>query len=112
MLPRGWELHDQRTDRPRLVERAPAERRGATPRRVRVRRRAVATDPDRGTSTLPGFEPVVVPDANGGASRTVPAQFGANDSDDVEVDDEALSTILDARTPLLRRAFRNAQPEA
>jgi hypothetical protein len=107
VLPRGWELHDQRTDRPRLVEGSPAERRSPAPRRVRVRRRAGATDPERVPSRLPGFEPVVVP--NGSAARSVPAQFGANDG--VEVDDEALSTILDARTPLLRRAFRNSQPE-
>jgi hypothetical protein len=43
----------------------------------------------------------------------VPAQFGANDDDDdVDAGDDALSAILDARTPLLRRAFRNAKPGA
>jgi hypothetical protein len=68
----------------------------------------VATDPDGEPSRLPGFEPVVVPVA----PRTIPAQFGEHESDDVEVDDEALSTVLDARTPLLRRAFRNSQPDA
>jgi hypothetical protein len=63
---------------------------------------------------LPGFEPVVVSNGNGEATakRAVPAQFGANDGDDSEVDDEALNTILDARTPLLQRAFRNAKPGA
>ena len=43
--------------------------------------------------------------------RVIPAQFGAND-DDVDADDDALSAILDARTPLLRRAFRNAKPDS
>jgi hypothetical protein len=63
---------------------------------------------------LPGFEPVVVSNGNGEATakRAVPAQFGANDVDEAELDDEALNTILDARTPLLQRAFRNAKPDA
>ena len=120
VLPRGWELHDQRTDRPRLVEKPPAEpERGAAPRRVRVRRRPAAGDPERAPSRLPGFEPVVVPNGNAPVADAEDAEDAdeAVDVDDVtEVDEdattfdtEALSTILDARTPLLRRAFRNAQ---
>ena len=150
VLPRGWELHDQRSSRPRLVDEPVAEPDGAAvPRRVRVRRRARARDAEPAPSQLPGFEPVVTngnrpvvaagdqsavvaPDpiaevegAPGGdtdqpaespdkgvAPRTAPAQFGANDVDDAEVDDDALNTILDARTPLLQRAFRNAKPES
>ena len=133
VLPRGWELHDERTDGPRPVDAPPAEpARGQAPRRVRVRRRPPARDPELAPSPLPGFEPVVVPvvvpvenghveqpadpprvpDPVGIAPRSAPAQFGANDGDEVEVDDNALSTILDARTPLLKRAFRNAKPEA
>ncbi len=138
VLPRGWELHDERTSGPRLVDDKP-ERAAAPARRVRVRRRATKRKSDEATDQLPGFEPVVVPNGNGvvvatdavegvvvegedapdpdvetgaGSSRPVPAQFGANDADDAEVDDEALSTILDARTPLLQRAFRNAKPDA
>lgn len=108
VLPRGWELHDDRSERgPRRVAEpsAPGQR--------------------------PGFEPVVVASNGHGATdaavenrdehddnasdhlalpRAVPAQFGANDADDVDVDDRALSEILDAQTPLLRRAFRNAKP--
>jgi hypothetical protein len=41
----------------------------------------------------------------------VPGQFGANDADG-DADDDALNAILDARTPLLRRAFRNSKPDA
>jgi hypothetical protein len=137
VLPRGWELHDQRSSGPRLVDEPAAEPAGpAVSRRVRVRRRARARDAEPAPSQLPGFEPVVVPNGNnpvvaaddeddepaeqpaeaadsgGLGPRTVPAQFGANDVDDAEVDDEALNTILDARTPLLQRAFRNAKPES
>ena len=49
--------------------------------------------------------------ADAGEPRAVPAQFGANDDDDADVE-EALDEILDARTPLLQRAFRNAKPNA
>jgi hypothetical protein len=65
-----------------------------------------AVDDDRAAEP-----PADSPD-QGVAPRTAPAQFGANDVDDAEVDDEALNTILDARTPLLQRAFRNAKPES
>ena len=113
VLPRGWELHDQRTSGPRLVEDA-AVANAAPARRVRVRRRAAQREPEPAPDQLPGFEPVVVSNGNGEATakRAVPAQFGANDGDDSEVDDDALNTILDARTPLLQRAFRNAKPGA
>ena len=99
VLPRGWELHDERTDRPRPLEEpqaAPAA--GAPTRRVRVRRHRAVAKPEAEPSRLPGFEPVVVPDDT---NEDAPA-----------LDTEALSTILDARTPLLRRAFRNSQPDA
>jgi hypothetical protein len=110
VLPRGWELHDQRTSGPRLVE-DPSTGNGSPARRVRVRRRAAERVREPAPDQLPGFEPVVA-NGNGEATtkRAVPAQFGANDPDDSEVDDEALNTILDARTPLLQRAFRNAKP--
>jgi hypothetical protein len=98
VLPRGWELHDERTDGPRPIEEPRAEPApGAPARRVRVRRRRRAPSPEAEPSRLPGFEPVVVPDD---MNEDAPA-----------LDTEALSTILDARTPLLRRAFRNAQPD-
>lgn len=159
VLPRGWELHDQRSSGPHLVEETPKAAK-ARARRVRVRKRAAEHEPAHEPDPLPGFEPVVVvadeevavtevvpvtevaavteevavadtvtvveeeaplepePDqapvadveAVSAPVRSVPAQFG-DDGDDVEVDDAALSTILDARTPLLQRAFRNAKPE-
>ena len=121
VLPRGWELHDERTSGPRRVDDTAAEA-AAPARRVRVRRRAAQRTSDEERDQLPGFEPVVAngngavvateADHDPGGSRPVPAQFGANDADDADVDDVALSTILDARTPLLQRAFRNAKPDA
>jgi hypothetical protein len=99
VLPRGWELHDERTEGPRPVEEPRVEPApGAPTRRVRVRRRRGSVNTEAEPDPLPGFEPVVVPNDT---NEDAPA-----------LDTEALSTILDARTPLLRRAFRNAQPDA
>lgn len=135
VLPRGWKLHDERTDGPRPVEQPPAAPVRKPPRRARVRARgaAVEAQPAESPSQLPGFAPAAH-NGNGSApvldefevetrveaevdeddsvpavTRPVPAQFGANDGDD-EVDAAALNAVLDARTPLLQRAFRNAQP--
>lgn len=136
VLPRGWELHDERelqataADAPAAVAGAPA---AGTTRRTRTRRKPA----DRSAtpaSQLPGLdpasgsgavhEPEPEPDAvaageptettevaevtAGSGPRGVPAQFGT--SEDTEVVDDELDEILDARTPLLRRAFRNAKP--
>jgi hypothetical protein len=169
VLPRGWELHDERapgswaavgsTD----ADRPPKNGTGA--RRVRGRRKTTVSDAPA-ASALPGFEQesmaeageatapveasaepeevvevileveiveveaddedevveevavevveevveevVVAPESNGTHARAVPAQFGSGDEEDVE---EELGEILDARTPLLQRAFRNAKPQ-
>jgi hypothetical protein len=112
VLPRGWELHDERSGGPRLVETTPVES-PAPGRRVRVRRRAAEREPVEAPDRLPGFEPdESEADVEAASARSVPAQFGANDADDAEGDDTALNAILDARTPLLQRAFRNAKPES
>jgi hypothetical protein len=146
VLPRGWELHDERAPGPWTPvspggpDARSAEKRGAV-RKSRTQRKkaAPATEP---ADALPGLEPVTsgavevphepepvapvapVVDAepevsaepasepevpgNGHAARPVPAQFGASDEEGVE---EELGEILDARTPLLQRAFRNAKPQ-
>jgi hypothetical protein len=141
VLPRGWELHDERAPGPwspvgpseTSAEPAPKDSNGV--RRVRTRRKKAAPAPEAAAADaqLPGFapgapaaaeppehtapapveEPAPVggddeqPPGNGHAARPVPAQFGASDEEDVE---EELGEILDARTPLLQRAFRNAKP--
>ena len=68
------------------------------------------SNPERAPGQLPGFEPVVVP-PNGHAVTESPVEERAGSDDEVD-DDDALNAILDARTPLLRRAFRNAKPDA
>ena len=95
VLPRGWELHDERRPVPRVVavEELPVD----AP--------AVAADEPAEPAEV-ASEPEVAPNGNG--TRAVPAQFGETEEERV---DETLETILDARTPLLRRAFRNARPQ-
>ena len=144
VLPRGWELYDERVPRPAPPAAATepaAERTAAVPGARRARKRTKpAREPDH-ASQLPGLEPAGEPPAApagvaaevaverevavepevavaveaepgdaavSSAPRGVPAQFGT--SEDTEVIDDALDEILDARTPLLRRAFRNAKP--
>jgi len=137
VLPRGWELHDEREPRPAPVETEPAVAAGAAVpvagRRARTRRKPAERNA-AADSQLPGLdaanataeaadaressEPAAEAEsgataeaqaeaAPSGAPRGVPAQFGTNDTEEV---DDQLDEILDARTPLLRRAFRNAKP--
>jgi hypothetical protein len=126
VLPRGWELHDERIDAPEVNGDTPIANNanGKGVRRVRVRRKtAPASAPD--PSALPGLEPgsdapagaesagtepaaeVADPEPDGAEGRNPAVPFIPNDDDDVE---EALGAILDARTPLLQRAFRNSKP--
>jgi len=126
VLPRGWELHDERIAAPRvacddaqLVDAPPVEVEGAevpaadaapakTAAEIGADARApVAVEMDEPIE--PAHELV---EAVGNGTRAVPAQFGATDDEAVDeaVTDE-LDTILDARTPLLQRAFRNARPQ-
>ena len=107
VLPRGWELHDERASAvappapiaPEPIAPEPTAPEPAEPEIVAVGEE----DVDDEEAAEP--ETVAVGDEG---PRSVPAQFGSND-DDAEVEEE-LDTILDARTPLLQRAFRNARP--
>ena len=130
VLPRGWELHDERAaaeGNPPLVQSS----NGTGVRRVRVRRKAGAPGAPGAANALPGLEPDAGagPAAGTTGSDAAPAgstaadsegtgtgeteggnpvvRYGANGDDDVE---QALGEILDARTPLLQRAFRNSKP--
>jgi hypothetical protein len=113
VLPRGWELHDERvvlvgaaTD---VGEQRPERVAGEAAEPIEQEDEPAAPEDEAPAEVEP--EPPVA--ANGNATRTVPAQFGATDDDAVdEAVTEELDTILDARTPLLRRAFRNARPES
>jgi hypothetical protein len=149
VLPRGWELHDERIAVPPVasddaqpvdarlveVEEAEAPVADAAPAEIgadaRVPVAVEVAEPIEGAEELieaveppaeveaveavepPGeVEPEPAVAANGNGTRAVPAQFGATDDEAVDeaVTDE-LDTILDARTPLLQRAFRNARPQ-
>jgi hypothetical protein len=128
VLPRGWELHDERIEAPDADGNTPVAKNsnGKGVRRVRVRRKAAPVRGSAVTGSLPGFEPegeresAAEPTAVDEPAETLAesgtgtepvanpvVRFGAQDDEDVE---EALGTILDARTPLLQRAFRNSKP--
>ncbi len=121
VLPRGWELHDERADAPEVNGDVPVAKNsfGKGVRRVRVRRQAATASQSPEPGALPGLEPTAGGEAADGAisadaaegdegdeARTPAMPFIPSD-DDV---DETLGAILDARTPLLRRAFRNSKP--
>ena len=131
VLPRGWELHDERPfpaagtaappREPTPIE--PAENEVATVAvmepvepvevtevvAVEVGELGEVPDPvdaeesDEPPDPEPEAEPAVANADTNGAGPVI----GAQDDDAVE---EALDSILDARTPLLQRAFRNARP--
>jgi hypothetical protein len=123
VLPRGWELHDERivgaaTPVVSGTVATPALKSGPAPgaRRARVRRPAATAEERSGSGQLRSLEPDAstssdrhdAGDVPTGAEPAVGAPaFGSGDDDDIEA---ALGAILDARTPLLRRAFRNAKP--
>jgi len=123
VLPRGWELHDERAVRPRTsavtggADAVSATTNGNTKRvrRTRVRRTTAAADPMHESRPQLDLDrrvdvPADVDDAvgtDGLTGRDTGAPFGPRDDDDVQA---ALGAVLDAQTPLLRRAFRNAKP--
>jgi hypothetical protein len=105
VLPRGWVLHDERapgTWAP-VANGTTSENADSGP--AEVTEPVVEPAPD--SEPEPAVEPAETTET---AARSVPAQFGPNDEDDSDVE-EALGEILDARTPLLQRAFRNAKPK-
>jgi hypothetical protein len=86
VLPRGWNLHDERT-RPNLVA-VPTRKPAAPPRKPK--RPAKRVQPR--VSPEPEPEP------------ELPLEPATNTAT------EELAAVLDARTPLLRRAFSNVWP--
>jgi hypothetical protein len=152
VLPRGWELHDERTVRPAVAEvtalRRPRTR--STPVARAPRRRITRPDlvelpglveQPSAPEPAPMIEPVVAPAVEPGVEvvavaevveiaeiaemvevaevvelaetpavellPNVPPQLGATEAPP----EEELAEVLDARTPLLQRAFRNARPK-
>ncbi|HWS45910.1 MAG TPA: DUF3499 family protein [Acidimicrobiia bacterium] len=116
VLPRGWRLHDERTGGTDSITRARARARrsrGASIARAR-RRRATRDD-----LTLPGLS--AVPESSRGTPPR-PASVEAPELDPdpalapvaallTEPPSDELADVLDAQTPLLRRAFQNLLPQ-
>ncbi|MGO9876747.1 MAG: DUF3499 family protein [Acidimicrobiia bacterium] len=123
VLPRGWELHDERAVRGRTAgatgnaDRATAATNGNADRAGRTRARPTTATADPMHDSRPQLDldrrvdvPADVDDAVGTddlSDHAPGAPFGSRDDDEVEA---ALGAVLDAQTPLLRRAFRNAKP--
>jgi hypothetical protein len=114
VLPRGWELHDERLVAPRTRAEAPTrvEPADEEPAAKEIVKSRAEDEAEPELEPRAEVEPETASGANGNGTRSVPAQFGA--ADDQRVDEavtDELETILDARTPLLQRAFRNARPQ-
>jgi hypothetical protein len=104
VLPRGWQLHDERTPVPDAPARAVPPRR-AKPRAsiARARRRRARGDDD----PLPGL--AAVPETNTEPDGVEPGPVAVPDALSPP-EREDLADALDAQTPLLRRAFQNVWP--
>ena len=123
VLPRGWRLHDERTQ--------PADPTPLLPPRHRARHASIARARRRRTDDTPRPELAAVPTPVAEAPRapkpprvperevapppssSPPPASAPVDLIDGEVSEpvrEELAEVLDARTPLLRRAFQNVLP--
>lgn len=105
VLPRGWKLHDER---PRPADEIPKVKVEI----VEVPKPEVAPVKVAPVEVAPvEVAPVEVARVEEPADEVerprVPPQIGPVDASG----DDELADVLDARTPLLRRAFRNALPE-
>jgi len=111
VLPRGWQLHDERTQVETVVAPTPSPARRVTTRGASVararKRRTQRDDPQLpDLVAVPAPEPVVevVEVVEPEASRP------ALEQEFSEPAREELNDALDAQTPLLRRAFQNVWP--
>ncbi len=118
MLPRGWELHDERPFVAAGTAAPPREPTPIEPAETEAASVAVM-DPVEIVEDVEGaLEPEIPEVAESGEDGPEPAVDDADGNpagpvlgaQDDEVVDEALDSILDVRTPLLQRAFRNARP--
>jgi hypothetical protein len=118
VLPRGWELHDERPfaaagtapppREPTPIEPAETEATAlATAEEVEELEVSEVAEPIVADDGDDHAEPESEPDSAAASANGAGPVIGAQDEDAVE---EALDSILDARTPLLQRAFRNARP--
>lgn len=119
VLPRGWQLHDERSSVATVPASAPAKAprvttRGASVARAR-KRRTQRDDPQLpDLIAVPGPEPVVeVVEVLEVVEVVEPDSEAARPALDQEFSEparEELTDALDAQTPLLKRAFQNVWP--
>lgn len=118
VLPRGWQLHDERIERPDVVDDTvprPQPRRTTRPRRPVLR---AVPEPQPQLDLDAAAEPVSEPVAEEPpAEEPVVAEpepepeVEAEPAEPLEVPPIAdLDDVFDVRTPLLRRAFENVMP--
>jgi len=104
VLPRGWELHDERIERSEALDEVPA--RPKRPRAPRPQRPALRALPepqpqlDLGSAETRADEEVEIEVVVEVEVEVEPATSPIADLDDV----------FDVQTPLLRRAFENVKP--
>jgi hypothetical protein len=106
-LPRGWELHDERTH---SVEDAPPPQ--PRPKKARVKRKLkVVRPPAPAPQPELMFEPEPEPESEPEPEPDAESLEESLEADDQpEVIGEKLTDVLDARSPLLKRAFQNVTP--
>lgn len=125
VLPRGWQLHDERTQAETVVAPTPGPARRVTTRGAsvaRARKRRTQRDdpqlPDLVAVPAPEPEPEpevevaveVVEVVEAADAETPEAPRPALEQEFSEPAREELNDALDAQTPLLRRAFQNVWP--
>lgn len=102
VLPRGWHLHDERSRSDAPSDEQPAPHREWT--RAGTRRTTLTAvreaEPEVEVEPAADIEDDIEPEV-AGAQQPRP---------DTRVAGEALNDVLDARTPLLKRAFSNVWP--
>jgi Protein of unknown function (DUF3499) len=99
VLPRGWELHDERIERPEVLEEVPA--RPKRPRAPRTQRPGLRALPE----PQPQLELEVVVDVEASHDDELLAAADPSPAPIADLDD-----VFDVQTPLLRRAFENVKP--
>jgi len=116
VVPRGWSLEDRREAAPPLFRAESATKAAATPTPAKARRRRPrrqASGDDTGQLELVPTEqsrPTPAPDGQGSAEPVDPTPFSPWRPKFDENDD--LDGLLQARSPLLSRAFRGQSPPA
>jgi DNA polymerase-3 subunit gamma/tau len=112
VLPRGWQLHDERSRTEPLAEQAVPETRARVrtrPRRatlVAVREPQPQLDLEEPAAAVLTAEPEPQPEP---APEPEPAE-PQEPRPEPRVVGEVLADVLDAQTPLLKRAFQNVWP--